>query len=783
MKSLLPIFLSLFCWQTLIISQSRDIGIAIISDNDVEENRWFESEIKSEIKDLLGSQYNLIFIDLPSSSDLNQTQTNINQAFSDPKIDVIIGAGVQVGNLLAKQKRFIKPSISSLIIDNELQNIPKTAEGISGIDNFTYILSPFDLLRDVNTLHEILPFKKLGIVGGDAIRENILDVNTFYNKLLKNHDTEYAFIPLNGSVNDILNSIPDEVDAIYLLPVYEDLEEEDFKLFFNGLAEKQLPCFSLLSDPFLEFGAYAAYDSEPTLQKIPRRIALNVSKILENVNASTLPVELKSYSENLIINIKTVNKTNVFPSWQILTQATLINVNDVDTDRVINLKSCIAEALNNNLNLKIAQKETQLVERDVAIAKSNYLPQIDLSSTGVLIDENSAEFSFGTKGEFTWSAGGNLSQLILSEPALANIAIQKLFLETQQYSQDAAELDVVLNVAEAYFGILQAEAFVKIQRENVAVTRKNYDIALAKEAVGYAGTTDVYRWESQLALNKIDLNDSYARLKQVSFNLNQILNRPIKEAFLTDDSNDSDTDHFEAYMDVLKLIDNPSQMENYADFLVSEAFNNLPEIKQLEKTIEAQNRQLLSNKRAFYLPTISLNGQYDHDLKRIGVKPLPGQEVPEILPKWNTAIGLQLPVFQGNRRNKEKQQTEIQILQTQDNLFDLRNRLELQVRSNLETARASFSNLILSTEAAQASRKNFEISQNSYQQGLLNVTSLIDAQNATLQSDLNVTTAKYQFLLDFMNIERAIGKYYFLLPTSEQEAFFQRYIQFRNDNN
>ena len=81
-------------------------------------------------------------------------------------------------------------------------------------------------------------------------------------------------------------------------------------------------------------------------------------------------------------------------------------------------------------------------------------------------------------------------------------------------------------------------------RENVAVTRKNYEIALTKEAVGYAGTTDVYRWESQLALNNIDLNDSYAQLKQSSFNLNQILNRPIKEAFITNDSNDLDNDHF-----------------------------------------------------------------------------------------------------------------------------------------------------------------------------------------------------------------------------------------------
>ena len=78
--------------------------------------------------------------------------------------------------------------------------------------------------------------------------------------------------------------------------------------------------------------------------------------------------------------------------------------------------------------------------------------------------------------------------------------------------------------------------------------------------------------------------------------------------------------------------------------------------------------------------------------------------------------------------------------------------------------------------------KNFDISQNSYQQGALNVVSLIDAQNAALQSELNAQTARYQFMLDFMSIERAIGKFYFLLPDAERNAFLERFIQFRQNN-
>lgn len=508
MKLSLPTLLMLFCIQSFVFSQSSDIKIAIISDNNFTENKWFESEIQSEIIDLLGSKYNLAFTNLPSNSDINKTKTFVNQVFVDPEIDVVIGAGIQVCNILAKQNNFPKPVIASIIIDNELQNIQKTDEGTSGIDNFTYVHSPFNLLRDVNTLHDIIPFKKLGIIGGTPIRDNVLDINALYNKIIKNHDAEFTFIQINGSGDNLLSSIPEDVDAIYLLPVFDELSEGDFKIFFDGLTERKLPCVSLLSSPYIELGAYASYDSEPTINKIPRRIALNVSKVLDGINAASLQVELRDFSENLIINMKTVNKIGIFPPWQMLTQATLVNVGEVDTDRVINLKSCIAEALSNNLEFRIAQKETNLVERDVAIAKSDYLPQVDFSSTGVLLDQNSVKNSFGIRGEFTWTATGNFSQLILSEPALANIAIQKLLYETQKLSQDATELDIVLDVAEAYFGVLLAEAFLDIQRENVNVTRKNYDIALAKEAVGYAGTTDVYRWQSELALNKIELNDS-----------------------------------------------------------------------------------------------------------------------------------------------------------------------------------------------------------------------------------------------------------------------------------
>jgi outer membrane protein len=53
------------------------------------------------------------------------------------------------------------------------------------------------------------------------------------------------------------------------------------------------------------------------------------------------------------------------------------------------------------------------------------------------------------------------------------------------------------------------------------------------------------------------------------------------------------------------LITNPGDVEVFADFLVQEAFRNSPELQQVNLAQAAQERSLLSQQRAFYLPTVA----------------------------------------------------------------------------------------------------------------------------------------------------------------------------------
>ena len=152
--------------------------------------------------------------------------------------------------------------------------------------------------------------------------------------------------------------------------------------------------------------------------------------------------------------------------------------------------------------------------------------------------------------------------------------------------------------------------------------------------------------------------------------------------------------------------------------------------------------------------------------------------VPDAKPTWNVGLGIQYPIFQGGQRKYEADQTQLNVLQLEDQKANLKNQLELRVRSNLEVAGASYYRVQRSQEAADAARRNFEIVQDSYSQGIVNITTLIDAQNASVQTELSAVNAVYQFLIDFLNVERSVGSYYSLSTQAEKDGFFQRLFDF-----
>lgn len=762
--------------QTLPREKLDELHVQIISEHDIRQKEIanYEQRVKEEIETVMLNRKSVVFTSSYCNCGAAQVSTLLNAAFSNPEIDIVLAIGPLASAVLSKQNSFPKPALASMVIDQKAQQVAITAAGTSGIPNFTYIQSPFSFEKDLALLHQVFPFKKLGIIVPSNVGNLLPGMNAVFNGIVGKMDASMVVLNNGADAAARLAQIPSDVDAVYVLPLFNEFAEGEYKKLFDGLTQKKLPSVAMLGESMVGIGAMLGYEAGPNLSRMPKRIALDVSKIAEGINASTLPVNINTYSDNVIINMNTVRQVGAYPNWDLMTGSTLLNANAPTTDASLSLQSTIMLALNENLELKTNQINPLVAAQDVKLAKALLLPQLDASSSVYVLDENTAEGSFGTVGRTNWVAGADLSQIVFAEPALANVAIQKLLQKGEETGVKTTQLDVVLDAVEGYLNVLQAKSFMEIQSSNVGVTKANLDVAKAKDSVGYSGATDMNRWIAQLALAKVDLNDAQTQFRQAKYALNQKLNKEIKADFEVEDISQNSNMLMVTDSRMLSKINNENELNKLSDFLVDEAIKNLPELQQFDYYIAAQERLALSQKRAFYAPTLGVSGAYDHTLQRWDVKESIIGPTGDPEPSWNIGLGLKFPILQGGTRKHNLEKTNLNVRQIQTSKADTRNKLELRVRVYLQDAVASHFEVQRFKEASAAASANYDIVQDAYQQGLVNVTSLIDAQNAKVQTAIGLAAANYQFILDFFEVERAIGNYYNLNSPAERDAFFNR---------
>lgn len=736
--------------------------IDFIIEGSPELNSTFKDRVKQEIEALLDSRTTLEFNEQFTGFDRSNTDAIIEKSMNSSS-DIVITLGIMPSSELAQRREFNKPAIAGFVMSEQLFQLKSTEEGTSGTDNFTYVVSPFDVQSDLTMLARIAPFTRLGLViDAGFVAESNLVPNYFRSVLPEDN---FEIIPLNGDPIADVQSIPNDVDALYILPV-GDYSAQDLQTFFYEVGERKIPSFAMMGKPMANAGALASQAPDNFFSTYARRIALDVLKIFEGKNASELPVYIEGLQDDLVINMKTADQIGISPNFEILNQATLIGLGETTTSNGMSLESVIYEALNENLQLKAANKNNNIAKKDVALAKANLLPQISANANAGLSDQNILMFEEEDIGSYGY--GADLTQLIFSEPAYANIAIQKLLKKQTEAATEQTKLDVILNASRAYLQYLQAQKILQIRSENVRVTKQNVDISTSKVNLGYTGQSDVYRLETQLAQNNIDLNTSFATLEQAKYNVNQLLNRPQDQTFAA-----ADVDFNTEYSVFLKeelsdAVDNQKEVDALVVYFLDIARRELPELQQLEFARLAQQRSLKSSQRSFFMPQIALSAQYGNTIDYFSLPP----GFPDATsPTYTIGGSVTIPIFQGGTRLYNVQRTKHSIEQIALQKQDVTNSLEQALRNSFENLAVSFQSVELTRKAADAARENFAIVQDLYQNGQVDIITLIDAQNASLQADLNATNILYQLIIDVLTVERYTGRFYFLMSPDEKNQY------------
>ncbi|MEM9385689.1 MAG: TolC family protein [Pseudomonadota bacterium] len=703
-------------------------------------------------------------------------RASLRQLLDDDEVDLIITLGLVASHEAARVERLRKPVIAARVADAALQGFPFEA-GASGKANFTYVTSLREVEQDLESFYRISPFEHLTVLVDALTLESIPQLRQ------RAEATEAAFsvsvdvVPVTDSVADALRRLPKRTDAVYVTPLHR-FSGADMRALADGLIAQRLPSFSLLGRTQVEQGLMLATGGgSDDLTRYARRIALMAQRILLGEPAAELGVALPQ-AERVAINMRSARAIGFLPRWSVLVDA--IRIDDVEPDQgeAFSLIGAMLDAIDRNLGLRADELDVRIAEDTVDQARSGLLPQVSSSLSRTQIDGDRA--APGISSERSIDAGIEVSQVIYAEEVRAGFVVSRFLRESQDHAYRARVLDVLQLAANAYLGVLRAKALESVRASNLEVTRTNFELARTRERIGISGRGDVLRWESELATDKRDLLAAEADRRAAEVELSRVLNRPQRIALATTDAGTQGP--LQALEDprFTRFIDNPIVWETFQEYVVEDALRQAPELAQFDALESAQERDLLAQKRSFYIPSVTVGGSGSSNLDRSGRgSDFAGAGLDD--ESWNVGVQLSLPLFAGGARRAARSQAAHELDQIQTQRADLAQRVEARARAALKQTGGSYPAIELSGDAARAAAENLELIADAYSQGAVSITDLVNAQDAALAANLAQAEARYAFLLDYVELVRASGSFESVLSQDGLEAWFVRLAEYFAD--
>ncbi len=760
-------------------AQQEVVTIGVVTDGPAGRGSDDRSAIRDDMVDLLSVDFQ---VNLPPDKQIEADwtlpgiQAAIDQLLGDPEVDLVLTFGFVSSHLVSLMGDLPKPVIAPLVIDPAFQGLPRV-EGGSGVANLNYI-AVHDM-ADIAAFRQVVPFTRIGVLADARLVDAMPDAARRAQTAAGEVGLDVQMVPVGGSVDAALATLNADLEAVYVLPLMQ-LTDDQFTRLAQGLADRRLPSMSWVGEREVRQGILTGRMTAGFASQIARRTALSAQRALLGDDLATMAVAYPA-SVRLTLNMRTADAIGFSPPFTLLTEAELIDAGPT-ASRALSLSGAVREAIDANLALRERDLLLAVRRQDVELAESVRRPRIDLDLNTRLIDQDRAAASFGLAPEWALSGSATLTQIVYADEVWANVTVERSLQQARELDRDTLELDIALEAAVAYLNVLRVQTAERIQRENLSLTRSNLELARLRVSVGTAAPGELLRWENQVAKNRRALVYASARTSVAAIALNQLLNHPLDEAFLTEEVGLDDPQLISSEARLYDYLDTPRDFRTFRRFMALEAIEAAPELQSIASLRTAQERVLVSAKRASWWPTFGLQGGVTNLFSEAGAGSDP-VTLPALdqfaLPQsgetdWFVAFNVTLPLFEGGAKAavRVRAREELNRLDAErDRTVQL---VEQRLLAALHEMQASLLGIDLSRQAAEAARGNLDLVTDTYRRGAASILDLLDAQNATLVADQEAADAIYLFLIDLMRVQRSVSRFNFFTSPQATDELFDR---------
>jgi outer membrane protein TolC len=431
-------------------------------------------------------------------------------------------------------------------------------------------------------------------------------------------------------------------------------------------------------------------------------------------------------------------------------------------DTEISLPDAVREALAANLDLLARGQQLAAAREEIGLARSKLLPTVGVGARAQVLDAGRSDSARGNNVKESLLMAAGLEQVLYDEEAWAGFTIQKHVYESQAQEFEAFRLGVVQDAAVAFLELDRARQVLDIQKRNRGFTQQNLETSRSRIAAGWSSQREILRWETNLAGNDRDVRQAQVDVLANRFALNRVRNRPPESPASTVAVTLAEYGFMYARDAIATAIVEPEEDRRMRDFLVRVGLRRSPDLTALDASIAAAERQLTAKRRAFWVPSLTLQAGADY-LANSGSGDFNKTE-------WLVKGFVTFPVIQGGAKFAGHSQAVSALASARTQRRATALSLEESIRSALAQASGSFESVGFTRREVASARRNFELVEASYTLGLAPIIDLLDAQSLLLTAKLGLANAIYDFFEDLVAAERELAFYAFLETPAEVDS-------------
>jgi outer membrane protein len=382
----------------------------------------------------------------------------------------------------------------------------------------------------------------------------------------------------------------------------------------------------------------------------------------------------------------------------------------------------------------IAQARAQL-EADLAgkpLARAALLPHVNADASGGLNTAHVTGFGAQTisTGYHSDIFSASLTESIFNGQAFTAMQQSDSRIRASEAALAYAQQVVALEVTQAYFGVLQAQANQRVAQQQMDLLQSIDKQTRASLQVGSGDIITVQEVQAQLDTARADLITANNAVTVAKNQLERLTHQPV-----------------EALQDITTLQPTGPQPDTIDPWLAS-ALKNQPLLQQAQATLKVSEQQVQYAKRARW-PTLTLSGIGQHAA---------GMLVPPVaIDQIGASLNLSIPIYEGGSTRAGIHQAEALSKASRANVVNIQDQIKLETQTAFQDLEDSVAQFQATQQSVTSAKVSMDGTRKGYEIGSRSIIDLLTATTNYAAAQRNYYLALYTQLVARTQLKSAAG--------------------------